>query len=58
MPTGKAPYNADISPDGQYMVVTYKGNPAHEILERVYNYKEVNNREKYDAYQYVFQYVA
>jgi DNA-binding beta-propeller fold protein YncE len=25
MPTGKAPYNADISPDGQYMVVTYKG---------------------------------
>ena len=34
------------------VVVTYNGNPAHEILERVYNYKEVNNREKYDAYQY------
>lgn len=25
LPTGKAPYNVDISPDGQYMVVTYKG---------------------------------
>lgn len=25
MPTGKAPYNVDISPDGQYMVATYKG---------------------------------
>ncbi len=25
MPTGKAPYNVDISPNGQYMVVTYKG---------------------------------
>ena len=34
------------------VVVTYQGNPAHEILDRVYNYKEVNNREKYDAYQY------
>lgn len=34
------------------VVITYEGNPAHEILDRVYNYKEVNNREKYDAYQY------
>lgn len=25
MPTGKAPYNVDISPDGKYMVATYKG---------------------------------
>lgn len=25
MPTGKAPYNVDISPDGQYLVATYKG---------------------------------
>ena len=34
------------------VVVTYQGNPAHEILERVYNNKSANNREKYDAYQY------
>ncbi|MFK7951334.1 MAG: YncE family protein [Ekhidna sp.] len=26
MPTGKAPYNVDISPDGRYMVATYKGS--------------------------------
>ena len=26
MPTGKAPYNVDISPDGRYMLATYKGS--------------------------------
>lgn len=26
MPTGKAPYNVDISPDGKYLVATYKGS--------------------------------
>ncbi|MEQ9404369.1 MAG: YncE family protein [Cyclobacteriaceae bacterium] len=25
LPTGKAPYNADVSPDGRYLVATYKG---------------------------------
>ena len=34
------------------VVITYQGNPAHEILDRVYNNKAANNREKYDAYQY------
>jgi len=34
------------------VVVTYQGNPAHTILDRVYNNKSANNREKYDAYQY------
>ncbi|MBL4709332.1 MAG: carboxypeptidase-like regulatory domain-containing protein [Flavobacteriales bacterium] len=32
--------------------ITYKGNPAHDILDRVYNNKEANNREKYDYFNY------
>ena len=32
--------------------IKYKGNPAHAILDRVYEYKEVNNKEKYDYYKY------
>lgn len=34
------------------VVVTYKGNPAHAILENVYRNKPANNRKKYDFYSY------
>lgn len=34
------------------VVITYTGNPAHTILDRVCDNKAANNREKYDAYQY------
>lgn len=34
------------------VVITYQGNPAHDILDRVYYNKSANNREKYDSYQY------
>jgi hypothetical protein len=34
------------------VVVTYSGNPAHKILDRVIDNKAINNREKYDAYEY------
>lgn len=34
------------------VVIEYTGNPAHEILERVYRNREANNREKYDYYKY------
>ena len=34
------------------VVVTYTGNPAHKILDRVIDNKAINNREKYDAYEY------
>lgn len=34
------------------VTVTYKGNPAHVILDRIIALKDVNNREKYDAYEY------
>lgn len=33
-------------------VVKYKGNPAEELLDRIIQNKAVNNREKYDYYQY------
>jgi len=36
----------------QEAVVQYKGNPAHEILRRIWENREVNNREKYDYYHY------
>lgn len=32
--------------------ITYKGNPAHEILRRVDNNRSANNREKYDYFSY------
>ena len=32
--------------------IKYKGNPAHDILDRVYNNKGANNKEKYDYYNY------
>jgi DNA-binding beta-propeller fold protein YncE len=32
-PTGKAPYNADVSPDGQFLVVTLKGAQAVAIVD-------------------------
>lgn len=32
--------------------IKYTGNPAHEILDRVKRNKKVNNREKYDYYNY------
>ena len=34
------------------VVIEYKGNPAHEILKKVWRNKEANNREKYDYYHY------
>lgn len=34
------------------VIVQYQGNPAHDILKRVYNNKSANNREKYDAFNY------
>jgi hypothetical protein len=34
------------------VVIVYKGNPAERILERVIENKAINNREKYDAYEY------
>ncbi len=34
------------------VTVRYKGNPAETILDRVVDNKGINNREKYDAYQY------
>ncbi len=36
----------------QEFVVKYTGNPAHEILKRVWKNRKANNREKYDAYEY------
>jgi len=32
-PTGKAPYNADVSPDGRYLVTTLKGAQAVSVIE-------------------------
>lgn len=34
------------------VVIKPTGNPAHPILKNVIKYKEANNREKLDAYQY------
>lgn len=34
------------------VVIKPTGNPAHPILKNVVKYKEANNREKLDAYQY------
>lgn len=31
--TGKGPYNADVTPDGQYLVVTLKGDQAVAIID-------------------------
>jgi DNA-binding beta-propeller fold protein YncE len=31
--TGKGPYNADVTPDGQYLVVSLKGDQAVAIFE-------------------------
>lgn len=48
--------NFKLSPGGgvalKEVVVKYKGNPAHEILRRIWQNREVNNREKYDYYHY------
>ena len=33
-------------------VVKYKGNPAEDLLEKIIDYKKVNNREKYSYYKY------
>lgn len=33
-------------------VVKYKGNPAEELLEKIIDYKKVNNKEKYAYYNY------
>lgn len=51
MPTGKAPYNVDISPDGKYMVATYKGSAETGVwdlkkgkeLARVKNTRKVSH---------------
>jgi DNA-binding beta-propeller fold protein YncE len=32
-PTGKAPYNADVSPDGRYLVTTLKGAQAVSVID-------------------------
>lgn len=32
-PTGRGPYNADVTPDGSYLVVTLKGNQAVAIFD-------------------------
>jgi len=32
-PTGKAPYNADVSPDGRFLVTTLKGAQAVSIID-------------------------
>ena len=32
--------------------IKYQGNPAHDILDRVYLNREANNKEKYDYYNY------
>jgi len=34
------------------VVITPTGNPAHPIIKNVIRYKDANNREKLDAYQY------
>jgi hypothetical protein len=34
------------------VVVEYEGNPAHEILRKIWRNREANNREKYDYYHY------
>lgn len=36
----------------QEVVIEYTGNPAHDILRKVWRNKEANNREKYDYYNY------
>ncbi len=51
MPTGKAPYNVDISPDGRYMLATYKGSAETGVwdlkkrkeLARVKNSRKVSH---------------
>jgi len=36
----------------QTVEITYDGNPAHDILDKVKRNKAANNREKYDYYKY------
>ncbi|MEM7109001.1 MAG: YncE family protein [Bacteroidota bacterium] len=51
MPTGKAPYNVDISPDGRYMLATYKASAETGVwdlkkgdeLARVKNSRKVSH---------------
>ncbi|MEM1406799.1 MAG: YncE family protein, partial [Bacteroidota bacterium] len=51
MATGKAPYNVDISPDGRYMVATYKASAETGVwdlkkgkeLARVKNSRKVSH---------------
>ncbi len=51
MATGKAPYNVDISPDGRYLVATYKGSAETGVwdlkknkeLSRVKNTRKVTH---------------
>jgi DNA-binding beta-propeller fold protein YncE len=48
MPTGKAPYNVDISPDGKYLVATYKGSAETGVwdLEKGKELARVKNTRK------------
>ena len=34
LPTGRGPYNADVSPDGKYLVVTLKGAQSVAVFDR------------------------
>lgn len=46
--TGKAPYNCDVSPDGRYLVVTYKGSAETGIwdLEKGEELPRIKNTRK------------
>ncbi|MAC95276.1 MAG: hypothetical protein CMC96_07230 [Flavobacteriales bacterium] len=47
--------NFALSPGGvdiEEVVIEYEGNPAHDILRRIWRNREANNREKYDYYHY------
>ena len=46
--TGKAPYNCDVSPDGKYLVVTYKGSAETGIwdLEKGEELPRIKNTRK------------
>ena len=46
--TGKAPYNCDVSPDGRYLVVTYKGSAETGIwdLEKGEELRRIKNTRK------------
>src|SRR3972149_10190835 len=34
------------------VIIKYTGNPAHTLLKKIIENKEINNYEKFDAYQY------